>query len=508
MSLPVMKPERRRTPRIRPEGLAYINFEPDNGGIVLDISEDGLCFQAAAPVQPEEVIHFWFSAEGSRIAAHGRLAWIDDKRKTGGLRFNALSPEARRQIRIWITQSTMPFAAERKLATAVPSVLPPASAPDARTRSSARTIAAFGQAAWNLFSQWRRARFRWTEFSRGLAAGLLVSLLVVGAFLFHMHRRKVGELLIRIGERFGATVQQQALPAIPVREATVQQRRIVSEPTPQSARRPRNALSQPLTRPVRFPLSKPNAQAPPPVMPSTSSMGSLPMTAPSVGLPISVELAKGGRPESSVHADGEPKLIEPKNTDSLGEDSEAIAELNSGIPLGKYFEIGRFRDEMQAHKTIENLAGVSSHAIIVPKSILWMTSYQVLVGPYGNEAEARSARKDLQSRGFKTRSLPRRSREFTLPSVTKSYGGADTSENFVVSWEAYSADATVKFVRGSDTVASAKGRWMKRATKYESDGVMYDKHQDGSRMLLEIWFRGMSQALVFRSTLSDHSIIF
>ena len=232
------------------------------------------------------------------------------------------------------------------------------------------------------------------------------------------------------------------------------------------------------------------------------------MAAPAVGLPAQVEIANAGRPDSGVRADGEPKPVEPKNTDSLAENSEAIAEVNSGIPLGRYFEIGRFKDELQAHKTIEDLARVSFHATVVPKSILWMTSYQVLAGPYGNEEEARSARKDLQSRGFKTRSLPRRSREFALPSVTKSSAGPDLSEDFVVSWEAYSADATVRFVKGSDTVATGKGRWMKRATKYESDGIMYDRRKDGSRTLLEIWFRGMSQDLVFPATSSNHPIIF
>ena len=95
-----------------------------------------------------------------------------------------------------------------------------------------------------------------------------------------------------------------------------------------------------------------------------------------------------------------------------------------------------------------------------------------------------------------------------MPSVTKSSAGPDLSEDFVVSWEAYGADATVKFVKGSDTVASGKGRWVKRATKYESDGIMYDRRKDGSRTLLEIWFRGMNQDVVFPATSSNHPIIF
>ena len=67
----VIQPDRRRTPRTKLEALAYVNFEPDNGGIVMDISEKGLCFRAVAPVEPDDVIRFWFSAEGNRIEAEG-----------------------------------------------------------------------------------------------------------------------------------------------------------------------------------------------------------------------------------------------------------------------------------------------------------------------------------------------------------------------------------------------------------------------------------------------------
>ena len=502
-----MSPDRRRTPRVRPEGLAYINFEPDNGGIVLDISEDGLCFQSVAPIQPDDVIHLWFSAEGNRIAVDGRLAWIDEKRKTGGLQFNGVSAEAHRQIEEWITQSARPFAAERKRATAVPSVLPPVSVPDALAKSSANSVTAFGQAAWNMASQWLRERVRWTEFSRGLAAGLLVSVFVLAAFLLQMHRRQVGEVLIRMGERFGATPQQQTLLSVPV-QASAQQRTVGSDPASEAATREKKPLPQPATKLVRLGPSKSETRdsvsaTPPPISPTEP----LPL-ATRAGLSNSFELEKLVPSESTGRAGGEAKLVEPKSTDSSAENSEAVAEVNSGIPLGKYFEIGRFKDELQARETIDDLAHASFHGIVVPKNLLWITSYQVLAGPYGDEENARSARKDLQTQGFKARSLPRRSREFAMPSVTNLHGGEQIPEDFVVSWEAYSADATVKFVRGGDTVASGEGRWVKRATKYPSDGVMYDRNKDGSRTLLEIWFHGMNQALVFPTTLRDHPIIF
>jgi hypothetical protein len=129
MSVPVMKPERRRIPRVRPEGIAYINFEGDNGGIVVNVSEEGLCFQSVAPMlaDKDRVVRFWFSAEGNRIDAQGRLAWIDDKRKTGGVQFNDISPTARLQIHNWIMQSTEPFPPAKRSAarSLVPAPPPP-----------------------------------------------------------------------------------------------------------------------------------------------------------------------------------------------------------------------------------------------------------------------------------------------------------------------------------------------------------------------------------------------
>ena len=497
-----MNPDRRRTPRVRPEGLAYINFEPDNGGIVLDISEDGLCFQSVAPVQRDDVIRLWFSAEGNPIAVEGRLAWIDEKRKTGGLQFNDLSAQARQQIHDWMTQSPIPFAAEKKRATARSSVVPRVPLPDVLTKLNA-TFARFGQAAWNKVSERVKTGVRRTEFFRGLAAGLLVSVFVVAVFLFQMHRRQVGELLIRMGEHFGATPPQEALRSIPAQE-----RSAVSARRSNIAARAKNPPLQAAAKPVGLSPSKSKTRGSDSAVPPISPGQPLPVGPRALGLPTAFELGTSQPPGPAPSPGSEAKFVEPKSADSSVETSEVVAEVNSGIPLGKYFEVGRFKERLQAREKIEDLARASFHAVVVPKNLLWMTSYQVLAGPYRDEERARIARKDLQSRGFKAGSLPRRSREFDLPSAGKLRDGEDISEGFVVTWEAYSADATVKFVRSSDTVASGKGRWVKQAHKYGSDGIMYDRNENGSRTLLEIWFRGMNQALVFPTDPPNHPVIF
>jgi len=97
----------RRQLRTVPDTLVFIQLDRDDGGQVLNLSEGGLSFEAFAPVhQKRGSIHFWFSLDLSeRIEAIGKLAWTDATRRVGGLRFLELSPNARNQIRNWMSQS-------------------------------------------------------------------------------------------------------------------------------------------------------------------------------------------------------------------------------------------------------------------------------------------------------------------------------------------------------------------------------------------------------------------
>ncbi|HKS68247.1 MAG TPA: hypothetical protein VJR26_13485, partial [Candidatus Acidoferrales bacterium] len=79
---------------------------------------------------------------------------------------------------------------------------------------------------------------------------------------------------------------------------------------------------------------------------------------------------------------------------------------------------------------------------------------------------------------------------------------------FVVTWESFDVDATVRFVRGDDTVATVRGTWVKQKAKNDRDGVMYDANPDGSKRLLQIWFRGMDQSVVFPVGSGNHTLIF
>jgi hypothetical protein len=101
----MMQQERRLCGRKPLEQLAYISLPFDNGGIVLDVSEGGLGFQAVAPVEVGAPIHFRFSVRPvAWIEAIGEVVWKDETGKSGGLRFTHLPDEVREQIRTWSGQ--------------------------------------------------------------------------------------------------------------------------------------------------------------------------------------------------------------------------------------------------------------------------------------------------------------------------------------------------------------------------------------------------------------------
>jgi len=87
--------ERRQKPRSKVREICYIQIDPDNGGVVLDISEGGLSFQAAAPVLEPGAVHFGFvSRRKGRVDADGQIAWKSADKKVGGLRFTRMTPAA------------------------------------------------------------------------------------------------------------------------------------------------------------------------------------------------------------------------------------------------------------------------------------------------------------------------------------------------------------------------------------------------------------------------------
>jgi len=70
-----MRTERRHGPRMRVNGAAYVNLDPNNGGIILNISEGGLSFESTAPIERTETIRLWFSYRSRRIETEVDQEW-------------------------------------------------------------------------------------------------------------------------------------------------------------------------------------------------------------------------------------------------------------------------------------------------------------------------------------------------------------------------------------------------------------------------------------------------
>lgn len=85
--------------------LSCLQLKDDNGGIVLDISEQGLAVQAARNLGDEEYIQLRFQLSQSDywIETHGRIAWISVSKQTAGVEFIGLSYESFMFIKTWIS---------------------------------------------------------------------------------------------------------------------------------------------------------------------------------------------------------------------------------------------------------------------------------------------------------------------------------------------------------------------------------------------------------------------
>jgi protein TonB len=91
--------------------LNYIKLDEGNGGILLNVSEDGLAFTAAEPLSGEFVprLRFQLADKAEWIEASGRIVWLNDSKKGAGVQFVQISDAHRQQIRQWI-ESKMPLS--------------------------------------------------------------------------------------------------------------------------------------------------------------------------------------------------------------------------------------------------------------------------------------------------------------------------------------------------------------------------------------------------------------
>jgi hypothetical protein len=521
----MVKRERRLALRMAVNGQTYVNLDRDNGGIILNISEGGLCFQSTAPIEQTENIRFWFSYRrvdpdaglawqadvqsrgiSRYIEAGSELAWVDDTRKRGGLRFTNISPAAREQIREWMCQPAM-VGGNRNFLPSLPAM---------KRHSNALQKASAKLA--NVFLQRLQRRRLPNGFSSGLLTGIVVSALITVAVVVLSHPRAVGDSLVKMGQQLGGgkVVSEETLVGAVVSAA---------EPA---------VKSTVLSREPKQPEAQPVSQEQPAFSAATSSHPfdekSLSAATPVVKLFQAADLYAATGPSRSAFkftASDPPRvksaLIRPaipaiesatpdpgtKMFGSITTETASVARptvyisassIESGLMVSqKYLEVGKFKEKLLADRATEQLSRKGFATEVVARNRLFGKSYQVLAGPYRDDREAESAHKDLASLGFTPRSYERGKRDLYLPNGLKIGSTGVPVGACTITWESYIPDAIVKFQDEKGRAVTFEAKWMKQGVKYVHSAIAYSTNRDGSRTLLELRFSNMDQALVFGS---------
>lgn len=110
-------------------------------------------------------------------------------------------------------------------------------------------------------------------------------------------------------------------------------------------------------------------------------------------------------------------------TNRLGVHIEPLKVEGSARGSEKFLEVGKFKERPLADKQTSRLSQLGFPVRLTQQARFAGKSYQVLVGPYGSDAEAEAVHKDLASFGFTPRSYERGSREFRLPRALGSIPG-------------------------------------------------------------------------------------
>lgn len=509
-----MRTERRHSPRMTVRGLAYVNLAPDNGGIILDVSEGGLCFQSRAPVYTVEAIRFWFSYRSQRVkAAVGQawtdeprsggvsrfievcceLAWIDDTRKRGGLRFKNLPQTAREQIRDWMNEPALVHVNEQ---------------PIPKLSWSARSFRKLARISTGrlqeLVRQIQTAR-QGTGFSGGLVSGILLSAALVGLFSLLMHSHRLGDSLVQLGELLGGRSSSQPLVATlpPDAEASL------TSPKPPEPAPPERELGlaesqepQALAAPVHVPSPEKSSSIASPAIAKSGEVR--PEAASRAIVSVSRALARPSVPRMGVSPTTELEGSMPlAPAPQIGLANPLAVHLEASKAEGavtgaeKYLEVGNFKEKLLADKQVDRLSQLDLPANVNQRNRFFGKSYQVLVGPYESDSEAEEVHKELSSHGFNPRSYERGKRNFTLRPGLKVGTTHLPVGDCVITWESYMPDAIVKIETPHGQRVTLEGKWEQQSSKYPQDAIGYAKDRDGSLALVEIRFSGLRQRLVF-----------
>ena len=100
--------ERRARTRTLVTPPIYADLEKINGGLIYNMSEDGLALSAAMILGGDEHVsmRILLPDSGGWMEATGRITWKSESRKTAGIRFIGLPEEARKRITDWLASES------------------------------------------------------------------------------------------------------------------------------------------------------------------------------------------------------------------------------------------------------------------------------------------------------------------------------------------------------------------------------------------------------------------
>jgi len=125
------KNERRHNPRLRINPLVYARVAPDNGGILLDFGDGGMCISLAIPHVVSSRIHFSLAIEEhQQIEGTGHIRWVSESGRRAGVQFAGFSDESRARLRGWLAVKNS--GAEEGKAPQSPAGSTPLAAPEQR----------------------------------------------------------------------------------------------------------------------------------------------------------------------------------------------------------------------------------------------------------------------------------------------------------------------------------------------------------------------------------------
>src|SRR5438270_12729743 len=95
--------DRRHALRQKVNTPAFASFDGVTGGVILDLSEEGLAMRTAVPLEPHRRLSLHLSlSEATQLDTTGYVAWADALGRAG-VRFSDLPEEARQRLKEWLT---------------------------------------------------------------------------------------------------------------------------------------------------------------------------------------------------------------------------------------------------------------------------------------------------------------------------------------------------------------------------------------------------------------------